>query len=135
MTLSASIAAVAAIDVRHYIGNATNGLGTIFGSGWTAYNAEQAPYFWKDRGVVHLAGFLRAPSSSVNNAMFWLPEGYRPLVPAPFGTLFPLANSGGFSGVAGFLTIFDVTSGAVAQDGAPPDGWVQLDGISFRADP
>lgn len=91
--------------------------------------------FYKDPdGVVHLKGIADcqftaecAPAPSHEGIIFILPAGSRPAAQEAFSVL---------SSVAPGVARVDVTAGGVVvlrSPGIPDDGWVSLDGITFRA--
>jgi hypothetical protein len=86
--------------------------------------------FYKDPlGVVHLRGIAKCVSfpSCSNITIFILPPGYHPVAQEAFPVL---------TSATGANPRVDVTSsGAVVlRIEVPTDGWLSLDGITFRAD-
>ena len=125
-------------DRFHYIGAS----GEIpFMNGWGVKGDATPPRFWKDRGVVHLDGVIASGDSS--QAMFYLPEGYRPKpIQGNEGRKFILIDNGAsianMGWPAGMAQIVVENTGAVTY-ALPPSSLgggalIILDGVSFAAD-
>ena len=99
----------------------TGGVG--FSNGWSDYGSGYTPAaFWKDPfGVVHIQGFITG--GSVGATAFTLPVAYRPSTTHIF--------SGLSSGPDTVAQIEVTTSGQVCP-ATGVNGWVTLNGITFR---
>lgn len=91
-------------------------------NGWVWYGPEYDKFgFMKDSaGFVHLKGLVRSGTSSV---VYQLPAGYRPLA----RRIFPCVSNQAFARC-------DVESNGVISFQNYNNGWVSLEGISFKAE-
>ena len=94
-----------------------------FRNGWTNYSTSynQAGYFKDSMGIVHLRGLVK--SGLIGKAIFILPAGYRP----QRRELHVVCTSPNASG----RVDIDTSGNVLATSGN--NGWVSLDGITFRA--
>lgn len=94
-------------------------------SGWSQYSAasRSAVGHWKDPfGVVHLQGYVTGGSVGYNQPIFTLPPGSRPLKVQEF----VIPASGGVG-----LLFIDEHGNVALESGS--NGWVSLNGVTFRA--
>ncbi len=94
-------------------------------NGWQVYSAGFNPpgYYKDDSGFVHLRGMLRDGTS--RDAMFTLPEGYRPA----YRQLFGCRTSDN-----AIPSRCDVDADGNVLHWTGATGWVSLDGLSFLAE-
>ena len=102
----------------------------MYGPGWSTYGGYRNFEYGKDAfGRVHLRG-LMSGCPSRDNAIFTLPDGYRPK--GGIGLIFTSMGNGNATARV------DVRKGEVYYwwtDGEKPcPGWLTLDGISFQAE-
>jgi hypothetical protein len=94
-------------------------------------NFPKAGYFRDPYGIVHLRGAVTCPGAAPSGAegIFFLPPGYRP----------PLAEIFSVAGAAGPNEVQVASNGNVLFQGLGadpgPNGYLALDGISFRCEP
>jgi hypothetical protein len=100
-------------------------------NGWVRYdNAYNPPSYFKDSlGIVHLRGMVR--TGTMRTAIFTLPSGYRPEFRELFATssLIPTATVTNGSGYGRL----DITNDGQVIPWEGTNGWISLDGITFRA--
>ncbi|NJM47380.1 MAG: hypothetical protein HC860_15475 [Alkalinema sp. RU_4_3] len=98
---------------------------------WIRYDTTYNPpgYFKDSMGIVHLRGLVKA--GTMQKAIFMLPEGYRPEFRELFivGSFMPTSNVTGQSGHGRV----DITSDGQVLPWEGTNGWLSLDGITFRA--
>ena len=111
-------------DDFHFVGNATNGLGTTFMNGW-ATDPLHPVRFWIDRNMVHLQG--RA-TGQYGVGLFYLPLGYRPREPLIYVTV-PSPSSQPSQRALILITPSSGQVGIVGENGVTAD--CNLDGFSF----
>lgn len=112
-------------DDWRVIGSAGN---PAFVNAWSNYGSGyQTAAFWKDSaGVVHLRGLVTGGTTTI----FTLPVGYRPGPLAGGGTAVYLFGTH----AAGAEGRVDVASTGTVTHAGGSNGYVQLDGITFRAE-
>lgn len=99
---------------------------------WTDYgNGYSTVGYWKDSfGYVHLKGAVSNPSQVINNTIFTLPDGYKPLSSIEF----VVSGLGGWNGKSAFWTIIKILpDGSVNVGNDMVTSRVCLDEINFRA--
>ncbi|MFQ4136449.1 hypothetical protein PGN35_009020 [Nodosilinea sp. PGN35] len=91
-------------------------------NGWVRYdNTFNPPGYFKDSvGIVHLRGLVR--SGTIGAVIFTLPSGYRP----QFQELFSASTS------PNSYARVDVTAAGAVVATTGNNGWLSLDGITFR---
>jgi hypothetical protein len=98
---------------------------------WARYDSAYNPpgYFKDSMGIVHLRGLVR--SGTMQKAIFTLPEGYRPEFRELFivGSYMPTVTITGQSGHGRV----DIASDGQVFPWEGNNGWISLDGITFRA--
>lgn len=118
-----------------------------FYAGWTNFDGEHstAAYYKDSQGIVHLKGVVRSGSfydccyNTEDGMIFLLPQGYWPSEHRVFTTLSGSNTSVGRidigrGGCYGTQNLPSGTCGAAVQAVAGNNGWISLDGISFRAE-
>lgn len=97
-----------------------------FEDSWVNYSVTyNSCGFMKDTmGFVHLKGLVKSGTYGISGVIFTLPTGYRPL------RYWIIANTN--NGSADEMRI--ASDGRVIPYGATSNGWVSLDGITFRAE-
>lgn len=88
------LTALVAGEDWHYVGDATTGLGTTFGTHWTNVATSQRLAFRiRESGIIDIQGQIRN-TSDPTEVIFTLPVGYRPVT----GSAIPIAGASVFGG-------------------------------------